>query len=262
MLSAVPQRIVSLSPAATDILVAEGAHAQIAGATRYCNIPEGDEKRVVRIGGVLDPDYERILTLKPDLVVVPWLADKSLLEKLVALGLPVLVLHSEGLQGVMDDMRMIGAATGHAVEGEKKTRAIEAIRSLALSRWKDVPVEKHPWVLIYMDEESPAPGSYVDDVLMAAGGRNVLPQSSKSWLEVPPERALQLAPDIIIEIPSTDQPTNPGANQFTANSTRIVKLTDGEIFYHPGPDLGRALWNLARAIDPARFPEATPPISP
>ncbi len=239
-----PQRIVSLSPAATDILVAEGAHGQIAGATRYCNIPVEDEKRVVRIGGVMDPDFERIL------------------EKLAALGLPVLVLHPEGLPGVIDDLRLVGKASGHEAEGEAKAKTIENICAFALNRWKDMPPEKHPRVLIDMEGESPAPGSYVDDLLTVAGGRNVLPRGNKAWVEVSPERSLQLAPDMIIEIPSTDQLANPEAKAVVANSTRVVKLANGSIFYHPGPDLGLALWDLARAIDPARFPEATPPLTP
>jgi len=258
-LAAPAQRIVSLSPAATDILVAEDASAQIVGATRFCNIPTGDEKRVVRVGGVMDPDYERILTLKPDLVIVPWLADKTLQEKLVLLELPVLVLHPEGLPGVIDDIRMVGKVCGHEVEGEAKAKTMEVVRTTVLSRWKDVPLEKRPRVLIYLDDISPAPGSYVDDLLTVAGGRNVLPKGNKAWLNVSAEEALQLAPDLIIEIPSSAHAANINAKPVTTNSTTIVQLVDGAAFYHPGPDLGLALWALARAIAPARFPEAAPP---
>jgi ABC-type Fe3+-hydroxamate transport system substrate-binding protein len=61
-----PHRIISLSPAATDILIKIGAHAELVGVTRYCSIPLADESHVQRLGGVLDPDYEGLLTLKPD----------------------------------------------------------------------------------------------------------------------------------------------------------------------------------------------------
>ncbi len=117
-LATAPQRIVSLSAAATDILMAVGAHQELTGATRYCDVPAADEPHVTRIGGVADPDYERILALKPDLVVAPLLADKTLQEKIMALGLPLIVMHPEGLQGVLDDIRMIGQATGRKGAGE------------------------------------------------------------------------------------------------------------------------------------------------
>jgi iron complex transport system substrate-binding protein len=260
-LPARPQRIISISPAATDILTAENASAQMVGATRYCVISAAAAAHITRIGGMVDPDYERIVALKPDLVIIPWLADKTLQEKLTSLGLPVLVLHPESLAGVLAELRLVGQATGHAAEGAARAKNIESIGALTAARWKDVPPAKRPGVLICMDDISPAPGSYVDDVLTAAGGRNVLPREDKVWLEVPPERALQLAPDIVIEIPSAS--STPGAMKKAAlfPSAKVITMADPAPFYHPGPGVGAALWMLARAIAPARFPEAQPPVS-
>lgn len=258
-ISAKPARIVSLSPAATDILVAENAQTQMVGATRFCRIPTTEESHVTRLGGMVDPDYERLVTLQPDLVIIPWLVDKTMLNKLVAMGLPVLVLHPESLAGVLADLRMIGAATGHAAAGEAKAKGIETVAAVAASRWQDVPAEKHPRVLIYMDDISPAPGAYVDDLLTAAGGRNVLPPGNKAWVEVAPENALQLAPDIIINIPAPGTPTESSLKSALLKSINTVTLADGAAFYHPGPDMGIALWALARAIAPVKFPESSPP---
>ncbi len=109
---------------------------------------------------------------------------------------------------------------------------------------------------------SPAPGSYVGDLIEAAGGRNVLPRGSKVWVEVPAESVLQLDPDLIIEIPSADQATAMMAAAVypaAMGRSKVVTVPDGEVFYHPGPGVGRALWALARAIHPSLFPEATAP---
>ncbi len=255
-LATVPQRIVSISPAATDMLLAEDAHAQIVGATRFCVIPPADESHVRRIGGMVDPDYEGILSLKPDLVVIPWLVDKTLQDKLVSLGLSVVVLHPESLAGVLADLRMLGAATGHAAAGAALAKHIEDICALTERRWHGVPAEKRPRVLITMDGISPAPGSYVDDVLIAAGGRNALPRGNKAWVQVSPESGLQVAPDIVVAIPSSPLPPEGTAN---TSLLRTVTLANGDAFYHPGPDLGDAVWMLARVLDPPRFPEAQPP---
>jgi len=253
----VPRRIVSLSPAATDILVLSlNAHAALAGVTRYCQIPAADEKRIARLGGVADPDYERILALHPDLVVAPFLADKTLQEKLLSLGLPVILLHPEGLAGIVEDIRLLGSATGHAAEGEAAARRLEAIRALAARRWQGAAEKQHPRVLVRMGGVSPAPGSYVDDLITAAGGRNVLPPGAKAWIEVSPEAALQLAPDLIVEILAAGLPTSA---QPPPGSPKTVTIPKGDDFYRPGPGVGAALWELAQAIAPARFPEATPP---
>ena len=261
ILPAAPHRIVSLSAAATDILVSVGAQTAVVGATRYCVIPAAEESHVTRIGGMADPDYERILALKPDLVVAPWLADKTLQDKIAALGLPLVVMHPEGLQGVLDDIQIIGQATGHEAGGEAVAKGIENIRALVAGRWYDVPAQKRPRVLVRMDEVSQAPGSYVDDLITAAGGRNVLPRGTKAWVEVSPESVLQLDPDLIIVIESAEAAAaNPVAVKADAiGRARVVTVPDGEVFYHPGPGVGRALWELARAIYPAKFSEATPP---
>ncbi len=258
------QRIVSLSPAATDILeISLGIHAEVAGVTRYCRIPAADEKRVVRIGGVVDPDYERILTLQPDLVIIPWLADHTLQDKLISLGLTVVVMHAEGLQGVLDDIRLIGRATGHAAAGEAAAKNIESIRTIVAARWRDIPENQRPRVLIRMGEVSPAPGSYVDDLVTAAGGRNVLPRGAKAWVTLGPEAIFQLAPDLIIDIPAPDENATAVRGESPAGngSAKTMLIHDGDAFYHPGPEVGRGIWDLARAIYPQLFPEPEPPMA-
>ncbi len=257
-LAAPPHRIISLSPAATDILVNIGAHAELVGVTRYCTVPAADESHVKRLGGVLDPDYEGLVALKPDLVVMPLLADKSMQDKLTALGLSFVILHPEGLAGVLADIRMVARATGHEETGETTANYIEAIRALVMSRWKDVPEEKRPRVLILMDGASPAPGSYVDDLLTAAGGRNVVPKGTKAWVTVSTESILQLNPDLIINIfqsLATTPMSSPPQNTFGKFTLKTV--LNGQEFFRPGPDLGAGLWELARTIYPDKFPETT-----
>jgi iron complex transport system substrate-binding protein len=261
-LAAAPRRIISLSPAATDVLVKVGANAKLVGVTRYGDNPAIVESRVQRLGGVLDPDYEGIVALKPDLVVTPLLADKSMQEKLSALGLTFIVLHPEGLAGVLADIRLVGRATGHDEQGEETAKNIEAVRALVMTRWKAVPEEKRPRVLIRMEDNSPAPGSYVDDLLAAAGGRNVLPRGPKAWVAVSPESVLQLNPDLIVDIPFPDPSGASGEpSPKLVGAIPVKTLTDGKAFYRPGPDVGAALWQLARAIYPALFPEAAPPLA-
>jgi ABC-type Fe3+-hydroxamate transport system substrate-binding protein len=181
-------------------------------------------------------------------------------DKFSALKITFVTLHPEGLAGVLADLRMIGCVTGHDDEGEATAKNIEAIRTLVMARWQDVPLDKRPRVLIRMGGVSPAPGSYVDDLLAAAGGRNVLPQGSKAWVSVSPESVLQLNPDLMVDIPLPDPSDTSGEPAAKLPGTIPVKtLANGKAFYRQGPDLGPALWQLARALYPGRFPESAPP---
>jgi iron complex transport system substrate-binding protein len=266
-ISAAPHRIISLSPAATDILVKVGANTELVGVTRYCDNPALVESRLKRLGGVLDPDYEGIVALKPDLVVMPLLADKSMQDKLTTLGLNFVVLHPEGLAGVLADIRMIGLASGHNNQGAQTLKNFEVIQLLAKAATQAIPPEKRPRVLIRMGDVSPAPGSYVDDLLTAAGGRNVLPKGARAWVTVSLESILQLNPDLIVDIRLPEASANPVARDPKLPAEfRVITLNDGKPFYRPGPDLGDALIQLTQALYPDRFtltpnpiPAAKPP---
>ncbi|MDM7917363.1 MAG: helical backbone metal receptor, partial [Candidatus Eisenbacteria bacterium] len=120
-----PTRIVSLSPSLTEALFAIGVPAQrIVGVTRFCDFPE-EARSIEKVGGIVDPSIETILSLHPDLVLVTRGNPMPVIDRLRAAGLPVFAIDAEGgLDQVLQSMRTLirvaqpsdPQAAGEAVE--------------------------------------------------------------------------------------------------------------------------------------------------
>jgi iron complex transport system substrate-binding protein len=262
-IAAPPKRIISLSPAITEMVLAAGGDEELVGVTRYCTVPDR-EPPVARVGGLLDPDYEQMAALKPDLVLAPNLAGPQLLERLESLGFTVVVFNPEGLDNLPKDFRLMGEATGWDEKSNALAAQFEKLRTLAQARLQGVPMEKWPTaVIIYgPDLLAPAPGAFAGQLLQAAGARNVVPAGGTAWQELSPEALLKLNPEIIFLVrdATTDPwpPTSqPALQALTAvQKGRVVDLP-GSLFLRPGALQGEALWLLAHDLHPKQFPETS-----
>lgn len=113
------KRIVSLAPHVTEMLFAAGAGRQIVGAVEYSDYPEA-AKAIPRVGGYSGFDLERIVALKPDLVVAwPSGNAQAALAKLRQLGLKIYLSEPRALEDVATDLERLAVITGHAAEGRK-----------------------------------------------------------------------------------------------------------------------------------------------
>ena len=117
-------RIISLVPALTEMLFAVGAGPQVVAVSSYDEFPP-DVKSLPRVGALLDPDVERILSLRPDLVVI-YGSQTDLQAQLGRTGIRVYNYRHAGLAGVLNTIRDLGAAVGHATEGERLARDIRS----------------------------------------------------------------------------------------------------------------------------------------
>ena len=107
----VPQRIVSLAPSHTEILFALGLGDRIVGVTRYCNYPE-EAKEKEKIGGFATPDLEKIIALKPDLILAKGTLQKSLVTKLEERGQTVFWIYPHTVSDILESFERIGKITG------------------------------------------------------------------------------------------------------------------------------------------------------
>ena len=160
-----PARIVSLVPSVTELLVQWGLAVRLAGRTTFCVEPKWIRASVPSVGGTKTPDLQRILSLRPDLVIME--QDENTLaaaEALRAAGLRLLVLRIRSLKDCLEAYRQLGAAVGLPALGEARAAALKALlkarpargpRTLTLI-WKD------PWM-------SAGPDTYVSDVVRQAG---------------------------------------------------------------------------------------------
>lgn len=186
-----PQRIVSLVPSVTELLVQWGLAARLAGRTRYCIEPRWIRNTVPTVGGTKDPDLGRIKDLAPDLVILERDENpKEVAEALTILGIPWLALEIRTVKDCLGALRELGTKLGVPEAGESRAVALEAAlkgrrrkgpRALVLI-WKD------PWM-------SAGPDTYLGDLLRQGGftpvGPNRYPALSDDDLEA-------LAPEVIL----------------------------------------------------------------
>lgn len=200
-----PARIVSLAPSVTEILFALGAADRVVGVTDFCEHP-AEAASKPRIGGLINPDLERILGLKPDLAIASttgnYLDDT---ERLTALGVPVYAIETPDVAGILAAFEKVGDLLGepersHSVVAGLRDR-IERVRSRAGHAHSGGP---RP-VVLFVIEPDPliAPGreTFIGEALAIAGGVAASPAAEGStarWAQYDLEQVIAMRPDVIL----------------------------------------------------------------
>lgn len=240
----------------TEMLFAIGAGELLVGATRFCDTPEA-AKRIPRIGGFLDPNIEKILKMKPDLVVATKNSGNfNAVRKLEALGLAVYWSRVQTAEDIFGVLRHLGQLTGRA---HAANRRISAIRS-AIKRYRLLRPAKRPRLrvlIIYGHRPLVAagPGSYGDELLTLAGADNVLHNSRVVYPTLGPEMVFRLKPDVIIDAYMGPK-GNPRVlrrfwSRFTtlrAVRTKRLYFATNSLLLRPGPRVHQAVGWLTERL--------------
>lgn len=262
-----PARVVSLAPSLTDTVVALGASDRLVGVTRFDASPE--VKDLPRVGGFLDPSPEAVLGLRPDLVL--WLSDSGAwpaVQRIAALGVPVLAIPVVGIPDVLRAARTVGAALGDPAGGERLAGRIEAAVRDAEKATASLPRRRVLFVVGRDPLVVAGPGSYPDALLRVAGASNVV-GGDRPWPIFPLERAVALDPELVIDA-AVLEPAS-GIARLAAipavKAGRVVRLPDDRTL-RPGPWLPSAVRQVLDAVHPesaarsgdaaTRPPEASP----
>lgn len=256
-----PARIVSLVPAATEMLFAIGAGPRVVAVSSYDHEPP-DVDRLPRVGALLDPDLERILALRPDLVVV-YGTQHDLKQQLTRATIPVVDYTHGGLAEIASTIRLLGERTGTSPRATEVAQAIE--RDLAEIR-RRVAGRARPRTLLVFGRE---PGTlrnlyasggrgFLHDMLDVAGATNVFAAEKRESVQASSETLLSVAPEVIIELHvEEDGAVDLGAWQTlpalpAVQRHRIVVLTGSDLVT-AGPRVAKATERLARALHPEAF---------
>jgi iron complex transport system substrate-binding protein len=261
-----PERIVSLVPAVTEMIYAVGDGARVAAVSNYDHFP-ADVARLPRVGGLLDPSVERILAIKPDLVIV-YATQKELIERLDRAGIPYFNYQHKALADIMTTIRSIGARIGSAARADGLASGMERSLAEVRARTNGLP---HPATLLVFERD---PGSlrnvyasggygFLHDMLEIAGGRNVFADVKQQAVQASTERLLASRPDVIIELRYGDRLKSADvakelrvwdalASVPAVRSHRVSALT-GDEFVVPGPRVVDATRKLAHALHPEVF---------
>jgi iron complex transport system substrate-binding protein len=261
-----PQRIISLVPATTEMLFVMGAGGRIAGVSNYDRFPP-DVARLPKVGGLLDPDVERLLSLKPDLVIV-YDTQTDLKRQLERARIPMFGYVHRGLPDITETMRTLGvrigmkdAAAAAAARIEQQLAAIRA-RVAGRPRPKTLLIfGREPGALRRVDAS--AGYGFLHDLLELAGGSDVLGDLRKQSVDMSTEMIITRAPEVILELHYGDslKPERFDAERRVWNALPSVPavrnnrvfLLGGDEFVVPGPRIVIAADRFARTLHPEAF---------
>ena len=258
-----PRRIISLVPAVTEILFAIGAGPQVVAVSNY-DVEPPEVRSLPTVGALIDPDTERIIALRPDLVIT-YGSQADLKAQLTAVSIPYFDYRHGGLDHILVTMRELGARTGHVEQAETRARALQASIDAVKARVAGRP---RPRTLLVFGRE---PGSlrniyasagrgFLHDMLVAAGGDDVLKDIDKESAQIGTEMILARRPDVIIELNAANRLNEADLkavlDPWTALSSvpavrnKRVIILPGSGLTVPGPRVIDGIERMAKALHP------------
>lgn len=258
----VTTRIVSLVPNVTEVLFSIGAGDQVVGTSDFCNYPEEARQRM-RVGGLLNPNIERIVSLRPTVVVL-LNSQGDVGAKVSRLKVPTLEVRSDSLDDVLGSIAAVGKLTGHTRQAADLTSSIEGHLRVLRDSYAGqarvrtlIIVGRQPASLQNMFAAGPE--TYLHPLLEAAGGENAVPATKGAYCAITKEQIVQANPDVIIDTSLGEAGANPAVvdehKRAWAELGAVSAVRNGRVYYFsdphltiPGPRLGQTADEIARLL--------------
>ena len=270
---AVAQRIISLSPSVTEILYGIGAFDNVIAVSRYCEYPP-EVDSLPRVGGWTDTNFEQVVMLAPDLVILTGIdAQAPLMEpKLKALGIDTLAVGSQSLADIYDAVERIGIAVGREEAASALVSQMRAELDGIRARTRDAPkprvlvvVDRLPGTLrdIYIATE----GSYLTELIEIAGGAPIMPPAPHNYMQISAEALVAFDPEVIFDmVQALTTPAVVGGGELSEDPVAVwqairvdavkhdrVYHLRNKLFVHPSQFAVDAAREFARRLHPKAF---------
>lgn len=255
-LKGTPKRIASLSPALTETVFALGLGDRMVGVSTYCNRP-AEALEVEKIGDAYNINFEKLVALKPDLVLVAGTKDfESQAKKdMDRLGLPVYVSGPSTVAEVLADIENLAKVLGVEKAGKELVAKLQdQIDAATASSSGD---GARPKVFVAIDPELWTVGStsFISDVIRVAGGENVVGDVPDQYLQISMEDLLTKDPDVILIAVPEDQAqalmNRPGWESLRAVKEGKVSFVNPDLISRPGPGVAEGIAEVAAALAPS-----------
>lgn len=243
-----PVRIISGSPGNTEILFALGLADRIVGVTDWCDFPPAAQGKP-KIGNITPINIERVISLRPDLVLACNLNGKEPVESLTALGIPTFALNPVSFADLAEAIRLVGQLTGVETRAEQMVADLEAALA-ALAAVGEATAAK-PKVLIAIGSDlsdlwTAGDGTFLDEAVSCLGWANIAGGLGFSWGQISLEYILAVNPDLILtELDPEIFRADPFFRELAAVQRDRVFQINVDVFSRPGPRLIQALEDLA-----------------
>jgi iron complex transport system substrate-binding protein len=256
-LTQAPQRIVSLSPGATEILFAIGAGGQVAGTDRFSDYPEA-AKALPKLE-YTNTNIEALVALRPDLVIAAG-RQRNLVPVFEQAGLKVLPMEEpSSIAGVVDRIRMMGQVTDHTGEAEALASSLEQRVAAVTERISSVTTGPRVYHEVDPKLYAAAPNSFVGDVYTVLKAQNIVPLGDNPYPQISAESIISADPQVIIvgnrlpEGAPAEVKRRPGWSVVSAVKNNRIYEVEDNLISRPGPRVVDALEQLARQIYPDQF---------
>jgi iron complex transport system substrate-binding protein len=258
-LAAPPARIVSLVPSVTEIVYALGAETHLAGVTDFCDYPPAARGKP-RVGGMIDPNLEAIVTLKPDLVIATTEGGREeTVAQLKRLRIPTYLVAAHRVS----DMTALIARVGELTERRDAAATLVArLEQRIAAVTRAVLTRPRPRVLYVLWPEPlivPGREALVTELIRLAGGESITAGEGDSYPRYSLEAAVARAPEVIL-LANHGAGTGPvheekwrGLTSLPAIRAGRLQRVNGDLLHRYGPRIVDGLEQLARAIHPEAF---------
>jgi iron complex transport system substrate-binding protein len=253
-----PERLIALAPSVSEMVYALGLGSRLVGVSDFCRIP-ADVPEPARVGGLINPDLEKIVSLRPDLAIATtsgnYLEDA---DRISGLGIPVYTCHTPTVDAVLTTLEELGGLLGATADSDALVRALRRRLQAVENRGADRPRPRVLFVIWGDPILVPGKGAFITDALARAGGESVSAAAAARWAEYGLEQIVALAPETILTVPD---------NRAFADSIRsdprwstVPAVRDGRIhvisdaIQQPGPRIVDAIEEIAAVIHSDRRP--------
>ena len=257
-----PQRIISVIPAVTEMLFAIGAGPQVVAVGSFDRYPPAVDT-LPRVGALVDPDVERILSLKPDLVAV-YASQTDLRTQLARAEVATYVYSHAGLADVTTTIRQLGKRVDHAEAADRLARSIET--RIAAIRQRVAGAPRPRTLIVFGREPGTLRGIYasggigfINDMVEAAGGENIFADVKQQAVQATSELILARRPDVVLELRGWEITPAQVESEIkvwdrlsslpAVRTHRVYLLTD-ERTVVPGPRVAEGIELIARVLHP------------
>lgn len=237
-------------PSHTEILFSLGLGDKVVGVTRYCNYPPEAAKKP-KIGD-MNVDMEKIVALKPDLVLAHSYLNDNEIKRLKSYNIKTIATDPKTFADVTSDIRTIGNATGCIDRAEKLAASMEK----TIESFKSQPRTDHQKRVLVVVQVNPlwvaGPETFIDEMISYLNGKNVAYDAESGFKQFSLEKAFARDPQLIVVTRKEDKvhfDTSAVWKKTSAVKNGKVVVIDPDLIFRPGPRLVKGLDQLAEAME-------------
>jgi iron complex transport system substrate-binding protein len=248
------RRIISMIPAQTQIVAILAGNDVLIARTQWDTDPA--LAHLPSVGNALTPSVEWLAAQRPDLIIAwPDAQSRDVVQRLTDIGVPVYSSRVESLADIREVVRRLGVLLGAETRADSLMRSVDAELAAVRHATAHLP-ERSVLYLLNIDPPMAAgPGTFVDDVIRIAGGRNIFADAGQLWPHVSLEEIVRRQPDVIIR-PSERSLTDPlvgirgrpGWRDLRAVQAGDVHGVDPDLFNRAGVTVAEAARRIARQL--------------